>query len=193
MMALRRSRLLTPQQYLARERRSQTKSEYLDGEVFAMTGASERHNLIAGNTFASLHGQIKARPCNVYPSDMRVKVVATGLYTYPDIAVVRGPVELEDENRDTLLNPTVIIEIPSKSTAAYDRGEKFEHYRKIPSLLEYVLISQDKCLVERYQRQPNHRWLLSEASSLQDVVELPTIGCVLALVDVHEKAIVAVK
>jgi Uma2 family endonuclease len=193
MMALRRGRLLTPQQYLARERRSQTKSEYLDGEVFAMTGASERHNLIAGNTFASLHAQVKARPCNVYPSDMRVKVVATGLYTYPDIAAVCGAIELEDESRDTLLNPTVIIEMLSRSTAAYDRGDKFGHYRKIPSLLEYVLISQDKCLVEHYQRQPNDRWLLAEANSQQAVVELPAIGCRLALADVYEKVIVAVK
>lgn len=192
-MALRRSKALTPKQYLARERSSQTKGEYLDGEVFAMTGASERHNLIAGNTFASLHAQMKGRPCNVYPSEMRIKVATPGLYTYPDVTVVCGGVELEDEDRDTLLNPTVIVEVLSKSTAAYDRGEKFEHYRKIPSLMEYLLVAQDKCLVEHYQRQPEDRWLLSEANSLEEVLELPAIECRLALAEVYDKVIVAVK
>ncbi len=124
---------------------------------------------------------------------MRVKVAATGLYTYPDVSVACGETQIEDSAQDTLLNPTVIVEVLSKSTAAYDRGEKFEHYRKIPSLMEYLLVAQDKCLVEHYQRQPEDRWLLSETNSLEDVLELPAIDCRLALADVYDKVIVAMK
>jgi Uma2 family endonuclease len=185
--------VITPEQYLAQERLAEIKSEYLSGEVFAMSGASERHNLVAGNAFAALHGQRRGRPCRVYASDMRVKVAATGLYTYPDVSVVCGKVEFEDEQRDTLLNPQVIIEVLSKSTAAYDRGEKFEQYRKIPSLAEYLLIAQERPLIEHYTRQPDGRWLLSEANDLQDAIELSSIGCRLALADVYEDVLVLVK
>ena len=126
----------TPDEYLALERKAEYKSEYFGGEIFAMTGASRKHNLVAGNIFAALHLQLKKRPCEIYPSDMRVKVSPTGLYTYPDVAVVCGEPMFDDEQKDTLLNPTVLVEVLSKSTASYDRGEKFEHYRKIKSLAE---------------------------------------------------------
>ena len=142
--------LLTPEEYLARERRAETKSEYLRGEVFAMAGASRAHNLIASNAAGELRQQLRDRPCEVYPSDMRVKVSPSGLYTYPDVTVVCGEPQFEDAEVDTLLNPKVLVEVLSPSTADYDRGGKFTHYRRLPSLQEYVLISQDRPLVEHY-------------------------------------------
>jgi Uma2 family endonuclease len=178
---------LSAQEYLHRERSGDAKHEYLAGDVFAMAGGSEEHNLIVGNTLASLHAQLRRRPCRVYPSDMRVKVEQTGLYTYPDITVVCGQPQFEDEHRDTLMNPTVIIEVLSPSTERYDRGKKFQNYRTIASLQEYLLISQDACRLEHYARQPDNQWLLSEASSLEAVMSLPSVACLLALKDVYEK------
>ncbi|TMA53915.1 MAG: Uma2 family endonuclease [Deltaproteobacteria bacterium] len=177
----------TPQEYLALERKAEHRSEYFAGEIFAMSGASERHNLIALNVAASLHAQFRNRSYKVYASDMRVKVSATGLYTYPDVVALCGEPQFDDEQKDTLLNPTVIIEVLSPSTEAYDRGDKFGHYRKLASLAEYVLISQDKPHVEHYVRQPDNQWLLSEASSLQDSVQLPSINCTLVLAEIYEK------
>lgn len=181
----------TPEEYLTLERRSETRSEYFDGQIFAMTGASLRHNLIAGNILASLHAQLRERDCQVYASDMRLLVKATGLYTYPDVLVVCGePLLADDEYKDTLLNPVVLVEVLSKSTAGYDRGEKFEHYRRIESLAEYLLVAQDKHHVEHFVRQPDRQWLLSETSDLQDTVQLPSISCGLKLSDVYEKVTV---
>jgi len=177
----------TPEEYLALERKAEYKSEYFNGEIFAMSGASERHNLIVGNVFAALHAQFRNRPCKAYASDMRVKVSATGLYTYPDVIALCEEAQFDDEQKDTLLNPTVIIEVLSPSTEAYDRGEKFAHYRKLASLAEYVLVSQDKPHVEHYVRQPDNQWLLSEASRLQDVVHLPSISSTLVLAEIYEK------
>jgi Uma2 family endonuclease len=177
----------TPEEYLALERQAGYKSEYFDGEIFAMTGASRRHNLVAGNILATLHSQLRKRPCEIYPSDMRVKVSPTGLYTYPDVSVVCGEPMFDDEQRDTLLNPTVLVEVLSKSTASYDRGEKFEHYRKIKSLAEYLVVAQDKYHVEQYTRQPDDRWLLSETDDPQKTIRLSSIECDLALADVYDK------
>ena len=176
----------TPASYLEFERASEEKHEFLAGEIFAMAGASERHNLIMGNTLASLHGQLRGRDCRVYPSDMRVKIAATGLYTYPDISVVCGGSEFEDDQRDTLLNPAVIIEVLSPTTEAYDRGKKFQHYRTLASLQEYLLIAQDVPRIEHYVRQPDNQWLLSDLGGGSGAVHLPSIGCALALVDVYE-------
>ena len=177
----------TPEEYLAMERSAEHKSEYFAGEIFAMGGGSERHNLIAGNVFSLLHAQLRNRPCKVYSSDMRVKVSATGLYTYPDVVALCGEAQFDDEQKDALLSPTVIIEVLSASTEGYDRGEKFEHYRKLESLREYVLISQEKPHVERYLRQPDNHWLLSDTSSLQDTVQISSINCSLALAEIYDK------
>lgn len=177
----------TPAEYLAMERQAEQRSEYLGGEIFAMGGASERHNLIVTNTVRELSLQLKGRPCKTYASDMRVKVSPTGLYTYPDIVVVCGKALFDDEETDTLLNPTVIIEVLSKSTEGYDRGQKFEHYRKLESLAEYVLIAQEKVHVECYVRQPEGQWLLSETDNAQDTVPMPSIQCRLALSEVYDK------
>ena len=176
----------SPQQYLAIERDAQQKHEYLNGEIFAMGGASERHNLIAVNLVASIHVQLKGKPCKVYSSDMRVKVSATGLYTYPDLVALCGEAHFDDEQQDTLLNPNMVIEVISKSTDG-DRGEKFAHYRRIESLAEYLLISQDKYCIEQYVRQPDNQWLMSEVSKLEERIELPSIKCTLLLSDVYDR------
>ena len=174
-------------EYLAFERENPYKSEYYAGEIFALAGASRRHNLITTNVIAALHAQLRGRTCTVYSSDMRVKVSQTGLYTYPDALVVCGRELFDDRDQDTLLNPAVIFEVLSKSTENYDRGKKFKNYRTLESLQEYVLIAQDSCHVEHYLRQDDSQWLLSDADELQAVVHLPSVDCVLALADVYDK------
>lgn len=179
---------MTPQEYLVMERQNEYKSEYLNGEIFAMAGASEAHNLVSTNVLREFSTHLKKRPCRVYPGDMRVRIPQTGLYTYPDVTVVCGKPEFEDERRDTLLNPTLIVEVLSPSTEAYDRGAKFGHYRKLESLQEYVLISQEKPLIEKYLRQTGMPfWVLSEAEGLDAALEFSSIDCRLELAEVYEK------
>ncbi|MBZ0300384.1 MAG: Uma2 family endonuclease [Anaerolineae bacterium] len=177
----------TPQSYLNFERESAEKHEYLDGDIYLMAGASANHNLIVGNLYASLHAQLRQRPCVVYPSDMRLKIRETDLYTYPDISVVCDAPRFEDAQRDTLLNPTVIIEVLSPSTESYDRGKKFQHYRTLDSLQEYILVAQDSPRIERYLRQPDGQWLFADATQMDGRLELPSISCTLLLSDVYEK------
>jgi len=177
----------TPEEYLTLERKAEYKSQYYDGEIFAMAGATRRHNLIAVNVGRELSAQLKGRPCEVYPSDMRVKVSPTGLYTYPDVVVVCAEPRFEDEQEDTLLNPTLIVEVLSPSTEDYDRGRKFAHYRRIESLAEYVLVAQQEHHVERHRRQETGEWVLWETDRPDDTVTLASIGCELALVEVYDK------
>jgi Uma2 family endonuclease len=178
---------LTPEEYLALERKSEFKSEYINGQMVAMTGASRRHNLIAINISGVLWQQLKKKPCEVYAGDMRVRVPATGLYTYPDVVVVCGEPQLEDNFFDTLLNPTLIVGVLSDSTESYDRGKKFSDYRTVESLAEYLLVAQNEHKVEQYVKQEDGRWLLSDISSLEGKVELASIPCVLALSEVYDK------
>ncbi|MBN8639144.1 MAG: Uma2 family endonuclease [Anaerolineae bacterium] len=180
-------REMTEEEYLAFERASQFKHEYRNGEVVDMTGASERHNLISGSTYVALYSQLRGRPCKVYTNDMRVKVRQARLYTYPDIAAVCGDARFSDDTFDMLINPTIIIEVLSPSTETYDRGEKFQNYRKLVSLQEYVLISQVSPHIERFTRQDNDQWLLTEAKGLDAVIELTSIGCTLKLAEVYEQ------
>jgi Uma2 family endonuclease len=153
---------LTPAEYLALERKAAFKSEFYRGEMFAMAGASEEHCLIKDNLAGEARYQLKGGPCRVVTSDLRVKVDATGLYTYPDVVIYCDRPQFEDNVLDTLLNPRAIVEVLSDSTEKYDRGAKFAQYRQIPSLQEYVLVAQDQPLVERYVRQPGGDWLLTE-------------------------------
>jgi Uma2 family endonuclease len=180
---------LTPDEYLAVERRNEYKSEYVDGEIVAMTGATRRHNLIAVNITAEMHRQLRGRPCETYAGDMRVRIRSKRVYayTYPDVVVVCGEPRFEDDYLDTLLNPLVLIEVLSESTERYDRGKKFGFYRTIESLAEYVLVAQDEHRVEQYTKQPDGRWLLSDHRSPEDVVELTSVRCSLALREVYEK------
>src|SRR5262245_36456043 len=186
-MSSQANKRYTAEEYLALERQAECKSEYYAGDIFAMAGASRWHNLIVTNVVGELSLQLKERPCTTYLSNMRVKISQTGLYTYPDVTVVCGEAQFEDTQQDTLLNPTLIVEVLSESTEAYDRGGKFAHYRKLASLMEYVLIAQTKPHVEHYVRQPANRWLLAEADSLQDTVHLSSIACHLALAEVYDK------
>lgn len=178
---------LTEEEYLVHERASTIKHEYYRGRIYAMTGAKEPHNLIAGNTLATLHRQLRRKPCRVYPSDMRIKVLRTGLNTYPDVTIVCGQPHFTDTVHDTLTNPTVIIEILSASTERYDRGLKFENYRTIDTLHDYILISQDHHHIEHYVRQANGQWLLTEATHLSETIDIQSIDCTLSLEDVYEK------
>lgn len=178
---------LTPEEYLAIERQAEYKSEYVNGEVFAMAGGSKRHNLITVNVSSSLHAQLRKRDCVVFSSDQRIKVSATGLYTYPDVSVVCGETQYDDSRQDTLLNPVVLIEVLSKSTEGYDRNEKFAHYRKLESLTQYVLVAQSRVHVESYLRQTSDAWLLTETDQIDQFIEIPALNCTLALADIYEK------
>ncbi len=177
----------TPKEYLAFERASEEKHEYLVGEVYLMTGASREHNLIVVNLAGILGNQLKSRDCEAYVNDMRVRISAPRSYTYPDGIVICGQPEFEDNQFDTLLNPTVIIEVLSPSTEIYDRGKKFQLYRTLDSLQEYILITQDSPRIEHYARQQSGQWLLSEVTDLQAQLTLPAVGCKLILADVYNK------
>ncbi|NTW49895.1 MAG: Uma2 family endonuclease [Chlorobiales bacterium] len=178
---------LSPEAYLELERKADFKSEYFNGETFALSGASEKHVTITINIGAELRQQFKKRPCKVYSSDMRVKVSPTGLYTYPDMVAVCGEPKFEDNVQDTLLNPTVIFEVLSESTERYDRGKKFEHYRQIESLKEYILVAQDRLSVEQFVRQPNGKWLLSEAHRKDETIDLLSVQAKLSLEEIYDK------
>ncbi len=176
----------TPEQYLTLERKAEYKSEYINGQIFAMAGASLEHNRITANFVRVLGNQFMGHPCGVFSSDMRVKVDATGLYTYPDVVAVCGEIRFDDAHRDTMVNPTVIVEVLSPSTEAYDRGGKFAHYRRSDSLTDYVLVAQDQVRVEQYTRQ-NKQWVLTEINELDDTLRLPSIGCEVVLRDIYDK------
>lgn len=186
-IAAERKPFFTPEQYLEQERAAEYKSEYFSGEIFAMSRVNFVHNILTTNLVAELGRQLKGCPCDAFASNMRVKVSPTGLYTYPDVIVVCG----EPQFDDTLTNPTVLIEALLPSTEAYDRGEKFAHYRRLESLREYVLVAQDKRRVERYVRQDDGRdWLLSEFAeegSGDGVLSLASIACDLSLTDIYNR------
>ena len=181
---------LTPKEYLNFERKATTKHEYLNGQIVAMSGASFAHNFITVNIATSLNVQLMEGECRVATSDMRVKVTEIDSYFYPDVVVVCGEPIPEDNVFDTLLNPTLIVEVLSPSTEIYDRGEKFEHYQQIASLKDYILISQDEIHVEYYYRQKNE-WLQTEFVELEDVLSLLSIGCELRLSDIYRRVEIA--
>ena len=180
---------LTPEQYLAAERKAERKSEYLNGEVFAMAGAGRWHSVITINLTSSLDNQLRMSPCQVHHTDMRVRVNPTGnyLYAYPDLSVVCGEPRFEDMQFDTLLNPKVVIEVLSPSTEQFDRRTKATLYRQLQSLEEYFLIAQDRIHVEHYTRQPSGDWSRSDSDRLDDVVELRSVGATLKLSDVYHR------
>ena len=183
-MALREKQQITLEAYLALETSTREKSEYFRGEVFAMGGASAAHNSIVANTVGEIRAALRSTPCRVFPSDLRVKVSTSGLHTYPDAVVVCGAPSFEQPG-DTLLNPTLIVEVLSESTEAYDRGGKFEQYRKLASLSGYLLIAQDRVLVELFTCQHDDRWLLASASDRSQSIVLEPIGCTLAIGELY--------
>jgi Uma2 family endonuclease len=179
----------TPREYYALEREAQYKSDYYDGEIFAMSGGSSRHSLIVMNIGGELRQQLKGKPCAPYDSNQRLKIKATGLRAYPDVSVYCGPLEYdhEDPQAETATNPTVLFEVLSPSTEAYDRGFKSENYRKIESLRAYVLLAQETPHIEVYERQPDNSWLLREENEKQGVVHLPAISVTLSLAEIYDR------
>lgn len=178
---------ITPEEYLAIERKAEFRSEYFRGEMFAMAGASAKHNLIVLNAGATLREQLKPKPCVVYPSDLRVRIESSNLYTYPDLSVVCGEPKLDTDQGDVLLNPIVIVEVLSDSTEAYDRGKKFEHYRTIPTLKHYVLISQDRQSIDCFSVQADGTWVLSNCQGPEGSLHLDAIDCQLSAAEVYAK------
>lgn len=187
-MAIARSAvpLISPAEYLALERSALDRSEFIDGAIVAMAGASRAHSLIAANLIGELRAALRQHPCEVHGSDLRVSVPGGALYTYPDVTVICGEPTFEDAAADTLTNPTVIVEVLSPSTEAYDRGEKFARYRRLASLRTYVLVSQDRLRVEWYERGDSG-WLLNEAAGADGVVELAAIRCKVNLAEVYAR------
>jgi len=177
--------LLTPEQYLEIERKAECKSEYVNGEMFAMSGASEEHNLLTVNLTVILAPQVRARGCQLYVSDMRVRVPATGLYTYPDIIVACGQRQFADAKVDTVLNPKFLAEVLSPSTEAYDRGRKFEHYQSLESLSQYLLVAQDRMRADLFTRQPDSKWILSTASRPEETIALESVGGRISTADLY--------
>ena len=177
----------SPEEYLALEREAEYRSEYFNGEMFAMSGTSRAHSFIAGNVLTSLNNQFMERPCEAHVTDLRVKVSATGAYTYPDVVALCGEAELEDDHFDTLLNPNLIVEVLSPSTEAYDRGGKFEQYRTIESLTDFLLIAQDRVHVEHYVRQTDEEWLLRAYNQPENKIHIASLGCDLALRGVYRR------
>ena len=179
-------RRVSPQEYLALERRAEVKSEFYDGEIFAMAGATREHNLIVTNLTRELSQHLKDKPCEVYPNEMRTRI-PNGPYVYPDVAVVCSEPQFEDEGLDTLTNPLVVVEVLSDSTPDFDRGTKFRYCRRIESLREYIVVDQAEALVERYSRGSGDVWQLEESNGLSAVMTVESLGCRLALADIYAK------
>jgi Uma2 family endonuclease len=192
-MASNPKTFLTVEEYLEFERKSDTKHEYFGGEIYAMTGARRAHQQVVSNLVVSLGSQLRTRDCSVYPTDLRVGIPGTSLYAYPDVVVTCGEEKFLDSEFDTLLNPIVLIEVLSDSTEAYDRAGKFENYRAIGSLREYLLISQREMRVEHYVRQGDDGWLYTDTKLADAVVKLPSIDCELSLADVYHKVTFGVR
>ncbi len=177
---------ITPEVYIALERRAKVKSEYIHGEILAMSGASRAHNLITVDVTTELNIQSRSHGCEVYSGDMRVRTSRTGSYFYPDVVVVCDKPRFEDNVFDTLLNPTLVVEVLSPSTEVYDRGEKFAHYQELTSLREYILVSQDRIHVEHY-RLMETQWVQKAFHAPEDVLTLNAIECKLPLRDIYAR------
>ncbi len=188
-MSVRAHEYMTTEQYFTFEETSEGKHEYHRGAIYAMTGGTARHNLIVANLIALFHGQLRGTACRVFPSDLRLKIEQTGLYTYPDVSIICGPIFFGDNRQDTVTNPVVLVEVLSPSTENYDRGKKFEHYRTIETLQEYVVVAQDRIHIEHYIRQDNYRWLLVDFFAPDQTVQVGAINCTLAVELVYENIV----
>jgi Uma2 family endonuclease len=180
---------VTPEEYLELERKAEYKSEYCNGEIFAMSGASRKHDVIAMQLHMLVAQHLRGKKCRSHTSDMRVLVASSGLYTYPDLSATCDEPQYADAHVDTLLNPTLVVEIVSPSTEGYDRGKKASLYRAMPSLKELLLIAQEEYAVQLYRRQEDGRWIVLDAAGLDAAVELTSIGCTLQLGELYENVI----
>lgn len=176
-------------EYVAQEQASDTKHELVNGEIFAMAGGTIEHGRLASRVTATLLAQLRGRPCEAFSSDVRVRVLATGLATYPDLSIVCGRLAHDPEDTNTIVNPIVLVEVLSDSTEAYDRGEKFAHYQRIPSLKEYVIVSQRGPRIEVFQRNEDGKsWTLYVAEASESV-NLASIQCRIAVDEVYASAL----
>ncbi len=173
--------------YLEIERAAHCKSEFFDGEMFAMAGGTLQHSLIGTNVSGEFRARLRGKPCIAFNADLRIKVEATGLYTYPDLSVIGGQPRFVDGEMDTVVNPTVIVEVLSDSTEAYDRGKKFEHYRQVPSLREYLLVNQKEPRLEQFLCQKNGDWLLREISGLDGMLFSPALDVSISLGEIFAR------
>ena len=172
-------------EYLAREEKSDARHEWLDGVIYDMSGGTPDHAGLAATIIGALSAQVRGKRCRVYSADLKVRVLATGLSTYADVCVVCGQLEVDPDDRNAAVNPVVLVEVLSDSTEAYDRGEKFAHYRRIPSLAEYVLVSQRAPKIEVFRRNEAGKWVLAEDASAGEAAPLVSIGCVLSVDEVY--------
>lgn len=182
---------LTPEEYITLERKAipdaeKIRSEYVNGKIIGMSGASFAHNLITSNIYIELGTRLKGSGCAVLANEMRVSSPFTSSYFYPDIVVVCDEPRFEDDAFDILLNPIILIEVLSPSTEAYDRGEKFSHYRQLPSLQEYILVAQDRICVEIFRRQEDD-WILTYFQDLEDHLPLISIQSELPLHEIYDR------
>lgn len=178
----------TPEEYLSLERLSEIRHEYLDGFVYAMSGESLNHSTICFNLYGILHSQLRGTPCRGLSPNMKIRTKDESLYSYPDLAVVCGEPVFHDKHGDVLVNPTVVFEVLSPSTEAYDRGEKSSRYRtEIESLSDFVLVAQDGPRVEHFSRRPDGSWASEEVGGLDGVLSLPSINCRVRLADVYDR------
>lgn len=182
-----RKKPIAVDEYFAMEETDDYKNEYYHGEIFAMTGASFHHNLIAGNIFASCHESLNDSDCYVFMSDMRVQIDPAKHYTYPDLSITCGKIDFVDGRDDTISNPVVIVEILSESTRDYDRGSKFKAYRKINSLKDYILVDQYSFYVEYFYKNENGKWVLDEYDDLNAVINIQSINLELSLDTIYDR------
>lgn len=185
MSAMPAQKRLTVAEYLAREETAERRSEFLDGQMFLMAGASREHNILTRNLTGLLFARLQGGPCQVFVADQRVKVDRTGLFTYPDLLIVGGTPEYAPEDRNTLTNPRVVIEVLSDSTERYDRTGKFRHYKQLPSVLEYVLVSQTEPLVERFVRAASGRWEQEDFVGLDATLSLVAVPVEVPMAEVY--------
>jgi Uma2 family endonuclease len=177
----------TYDEYRRFEASSNVKHEYLDGQILAMAGGTPEHAALAATVIGQLERELVGRPCTIFTSDLRVRVVATGLATYPDVTVICGDLERDPDDRNNAVNPTLLVEVSSESTETYDRGEKSEHYRKIPSLREYLLVSHRERSIERWWRDASGQWQ-SERAGRGDTLRLAAVGVALAVDAVYDRS-----
>ena len=178
----------SPDEYLALEREASTKSEYLNGGIYAMTGGTPQHSEIASNIIMAIGPQLKRKQCHVYTSDLRVASANSQLITYPDVSIVCGAPQFRDARNDVVTNPVVLIEVLSDSTEAYDRGKKFNYYRTIESLRDDILVSQKEPLIDLYSREPNGSWKIQSIAGLDPDAQviIPSVNCQFLLSDVYD-------
>jgi Uma2 family endonuclease len=190
-MGLPEIKHITEKEYLETERLALEKHEYYKGEIFAMSGASIAHNKIFSNTFLEIGTKLKGKKCQPFGSDLRIHIPKNTLFTYPDISIVCGETETTDDKFDTITNPSVIIEILSPSTRNYDKGEKFTLYREIDSLQEYILIDSERIMVEKFIRNSDNSWQLTEYKSIDLSFSITTVAIEMPLLDIYEGLAIA--